>query len=88
MVHVMARRQDRLMRRRRVSLVRPSSPRPASTMPTAALAQVSAIYDGSVDHLRDALQRFVAARRSPAGCAPAIRSCASTPTPSRAPTRA
>ena len=28
--------------------------------PAAALAQVRAIYDGSVAHLRDALQRFVA----------------------------
>src|SRR5438034_665389 len=27
--------------------------------PAAALAQVQAIYDGSVSHLRDALQRFV-----------------------------
>src|SRR5438876_212276 len=27
--------------------------------PAAALAQVQAIYDGSVAHLRDALQRFV-----------------------------
>ena len=55
----------------------------------AALAQVHAIYDGSVAHLRDALQRFVG-RRAPrrAACAPATRSCASTPTPSRAPIRA
>ena len=30
--------------------------------PEAALAQVRAIYDGSIAHLRDALQRFVDGR--------------------------
>ena len=47
----------------------------------SALAQVRAIYDSSVDHLRDAMQRFVAGEALPSRCAPAIRSCASTPTP-------
>ena len=58
------------------------------TDPAAALAQVTAIYEASVDHLRNALQAFVAARTARAACAPAIRSCASTPTRWRAPTRA
>jgi AMP nucleosidase len=44
--------------------------------PAAALAQVRAIYDGSIAHLRDALQRFVGgedlARRA-RGCYPFVR---------------
>ena len=54
----------------------------------AALARVRDIYDNSVDHLRNALQSFVAGEALAAGCAPAIRSCGSTPTPWRGPIRA
>jgi len=51
------------------------------TDPAAALARVHAIYDQSISHLRQAMQRFVAGEEL---YAPAIRWCASTPTPCRA----
>ena len=93
MVHVMASidvaARPRLRRRASVSLVPPFIAPALFDDADAALARVREIYDASVDHLRDALQslrRRRGARR--AACAPAIRSCASTPTPSRAPTRA
>jgi len=44
--------------------------------PAAALAQVRAIYDGSVAHLRDALQHFVSGETMPArvrACYPFVR---------------
>ena len=64
-------------------------PRPLRRCRRRARAACSEIYDGSVEHLRDrpaALRRRRGACR--AGCAPATRSCASTPTRvARAPTR-
>ena len=55
----------------------------------AALAQARAIYDASVAHLRDAMQRFVAGETLPGqvrACYPFVR--VHTDTVRRAPTRA
>jgi AMP nucleosidase len=46
------------------------------TEPETALNEVRAIYAQQINHLREAMQRFVAGEALP-GCVPATRMCAS-----------
>ena len=50
------------------------------TDPVAALAQVQRIYDNSLQHLRSAMQAYVAEAPMPGTCGPATPLCACRPT--------
>ena len=71
-----------------LSLSRPSSPPPSSTTPRPRSPACARSTTAASITCATRCRRSSTARRLGGGCAPAIRSCASTPTPSRAPTRA